>query len=267
MSVLLQISDTHFGTERPEVVAALLDLVQAQQPDAVVLSGDITQRATAAQFARARAFVDRLGTRPVLAIPGNHDLPLFNLLERFLWPYRRYRQAFGDELEPELSLPHWLVLGVNTTRAYRHVDGEVSLAQIERVAQRLRQARTGQIRVVVVHQPAAVARQEDAHNLLHGREAALEQWARAGAHIVMGGHIHLPYVLAWQGRGAGLWVVQAGTAVSSRTRHEAGNSVNLLRRDPGGVCVLERWDCRAGAFVCVERRGLSAQALSGASST
>jgi 3',5'-cyclic AMP phosphodiesterase CpdA len=267
MSALLQISDTHFGTERPDVVTALLDLVHAQQPDAVVLSGDITQRATAAQFAKARAFVDRLGPRPVLAIPGNHDLPLFNLLERLVWPYRRYRQAFGVELEPELSLPSWLVLGVNTTRVYRHVDGEVSLAQIERVERRLRQARAGQVRVVVVHQPAAVNRREETHNLLHGREAALQRWALAGADIVMGGHIHLPYALAWRGRDTGLWVVQAGTAVSSRTRHDAGNSVNLLRGEPGGVCVLERWDCRAGVFACVERRALPAQAASGASST
>ena len=78
MSTVLQISDPHFGTEQAPVVEALAALADQQQPDLVVLSGDITQRARPAQFAAARAFVDRLGV-PVLAIPGNHDIPLFAL--------------------------------------------------------------------------------------------------------------------------------------------------------------------------------------------
>ena len=98
MSCLVQISDPHFGTERALVVEALVDLVHQLAPEHVLLSGDITQRATVAEFAAARAFVDRLAPARVLAIPGNHDVPLFDPVARLCWPYARYQQAFGDDL-------------------------------------------------------------------------------------------------------------------------------------------------------------------------
>src|ERR1035437_3656295 len=99
MSVLLQISDPHFGTEQPPVVEALAALSRQQRPDLLVVSGDITQRARPGQFRAARAFIDRLDA-PVLVSPGNHDIPLFDLYARRHHPYARYRDAFGDELEP-----------------------------------------------------------------------------------------------------------------------------------------------------------------------
>ena len=258
MTVLLQISDPHFGTERPQVVAALERFVHALQPAVLLLSGDITQRATAAQFAAARAFVDRLAVPAVLAIPGNHDIPLFNVPARLFSPYAHYARAFGAALEPQHENDEVLVLTVNTTRWYRHADGAVSAAQIERVAQRLQAARPAQWRVVVVHQPIAVMREQDRHNLLHGHETAARRWAAAGADMVVGGHIHLPFVLPlrqlWPDLPRALWAVQAGTAVSSRVRADAGNSVNVFRlgndlpaTDAGGTaalrrCVVERWD-------------------------
>ena len=256
MSVVLHISDTHFGTEQPRVVEALVALAAQQRPDLVVLSGDITQRARPAQFRAAKAFVDRLGA-PVVAVPGNHDIALFDLWARFTRPYARYAKAFGAELEPVHASQDLLVVGVNTTRAWRHKHGEVSAAQIDRVASLLTAAGAQQLRVVVVHQPAAVTRAEDHVNLLRGHQAALRAWSAAGADLVLGGHIHLPYTLAQQGLARRLWVVQAGTAVSSRIRLEAPNSVNILRwgaslgargeraragAEAGKDCLIEQWD-------------------------
>ena len=256
MSVVLHISDTHFGTEQPRVVEALVALAAQQRPDVVVLSGDITQRARPAQFRAAKAFVDRLGA-PVVAVPGNHDIALFDLWARFTRPYARYAKAFGAELEPVHAAPDLLVVGVNTTRAWRHKHGEVSAAQIDRVASLLTAASARQLRVVVVHQPAAVTRAEDHVNLLRGHQAALRAWSAAGADLVLGGHIHLPYTLAQHGLARRLWVVQAGTAVSSRIRLEAPNSVNILRwgaslgargeraragAEAGKDCLIEQWD-------------------------
>ncbi len=251
-TVVLQVSDPHFGTEQPAVVAALEALVRAQRPDVLVLSGDITQRARRGQFSAARDFVARLGIGTVLAIPGNHDIALLNPFSRWLWPYAGFRRAFGDELEPRLHSDALWVLTVKTTRRYRHVDGQVDAAQIERVAQQLRQAPASAWRVVVVHQPVAVTREKDGHNLLHGRDAAIRGWAAAGADVIMGGHIHLPFVLPLHERDPTLprplWAVQAGTALSHRVRAGAPNSVNLLRID--GVAegaarpalAVERWD-------------------------
>src|SRR6476661_987702 len=104
MSLLMQISDTHFGTEQGDVVEALVRLVREQAPDLVMLSGDITQRARRRQFAAARAFVDRLAPVPLVAIPGNHDIPLFNVALRLMAPYANYSRAFGAELEPVFEL-------------------------------------------------------------------------------------------------------------------------------------------------------------------
>ena len=247
MSVLLQISDLHFGTEQATVVQALEALSSQQRPDLLVVSGDITQRARASQFRKARALTDRLGL-PLLAIPGNHDIPLFNIGARLMHPYARHCEAFGDELEPVHASPELLVVCVNTTRWYRHKNGEVSTEQIERVARRLASAERGQLRVVVVHQPVAALHDDDVHNLLRGRAAALQHWAAAGADLVMGGHIHLPYVIALPDLARPMWAVQAGTAVSSRVRDGVPNSVNLLRWGhgaPAGRCLIERWDYAA----------------------
>lgn len=253
MSVVLQISDPHFGTEQPQVVEALVTLARLQQPDLLVLSGDITQRARPAQFQAARAFMDRLGA-PFLAIPGNHDIPLFDVWTRLRRPYARHSAAFGAELEPFYSSPDLMVACVNTTRAWQHKNGEVSAQQIDRVARLLANATPAQLRVVVVHQPVAVTRAEDAPNLLRGHAGALQRWAEAGADFVMGGHIHLPFVLALQGLARPLWAVQAGTAVSSRVRAGLPNSVNLLRwgaDSAPGSCQIEQWDFSTGegAFV------------------
>lgn len=256
MSVLLQISDTHFGTEQPPVLEALVALAAQQKPDLVVLSGDITQRARPSQFRAAKAFVDRLGA-PFLAIPGNHDIALFDLWSRLTRPYARYAKAFGANLEPVHASPDLLVIGVNTTRAWRHKNGEVSSAQIDRVAKLLSAASPQQLRLVVVHQPAAVAQVDERCNLLRGHDAALQAWSAAGADLVLGGHIHLPYTLAQHGLPRRLWVLQAGTAVSARTRPEAPNSVNILRWGEalgthgdlvqarvgkGDSCLIEQWD-------------------------
>jgi 3',5'-cyclic AMP phosphodiesterase CpdA len=264
MSTLVQISDTHFGTEQPNVVEALLTLVRGIGPQVVVLSGDITQRARRAQFAQARRFVEQLGAPRVLAIPGNHDIPLFNVALRAWSPYRNYMRAFGTLLEPELESDAFLVVCVNTTRPSRHKNGEVSPEQIEWVSSRLKRGQPGQVRIVVTHQPVHIVRESDSKNLLHGYRYAVRAWCSAGADIIMGGHIHLPYVVRLREHFKELrrdaWAVQAGTAVSKRIRENIPNSVNVLVHAAGeATCRVERWDFDPSgeAFGCVEARSLS----------
>ncbi len=267
MSVLLHLSDTHFGTEQPVVLDALERLVREQPPTLAVLSGDVTQRATRPQFSAARAWMDRLAIPQWAVVPGNHDIPLFDLRARLFDPYGRHRAAMGRELEPVVNTPDFLVLTHNTTRWYRHENGEVSAEQIERTAQALEAARRTvprQVRVVVVHQPVAVTRDADEGNILRGAEAAIGRWSDAGADIVLGGHIHLPFVLPLHETRElprPLWVVQAGTAVSSRVRPGAPNSVNLLHAESAdGIrrCRVERWNYSASEqrFVLAQSDGL-----------
>ena len=145
----------------------------------------------------------------------------------------------------------------------------MSTAQIDRVANRLARATARQWKVVMLHQPVAVTRAEDRKNLLHGHAQAVQRWRAAGADMVLGGHIHLPFLLplpapdvdgVGSGTGQVLWALQAGTAVSSRVRAEAGNSVNLVRVADSGPrqAAVERWDHDAGLqqFSCVAQQAL-----------
>ena len=250
MSLLLQISDPHFGTEQAPVMAALQALVKTQKPDALVVSGDITQRARRSQFADARRFFDSLKIPRMLSLPGNHDLPLFNLAARVLNPYANYQREFGPDLEPILDWKPMMIIGVNTTVVHWHKDGRVRPDQVLRVCERLYKSPSRQLRVVVVHQPVHVPRLSEKHNLLVGRDAAVRAWTDAGADLILGGHIHLPYVRPLAERYPGLsrriWAVQAGTALSDRIREDAPNSVNLIRyvaRAQPMICTVERWDC------------------------
>lgn len=251
MTVLLHLSDTHFGTEERPVLEALLRLVRQERPTAVILSGDITQRARAAQFTAAREFCDALHVDHLLTLPGNHDIPLYNLAARLFAPYRGYARVFGRNLEPELDFADVVVIGVNTTRPERHKDGVVSPRQIRRVSERLRGVPRERLRIVVTHQPACVMREEDEKNRLHGGHEAVQAWSLAGADLVLGGHIHLPYVTDVCARVKDaprtMFCIQAGTACSHRVRHNTPNSVNLIRwtapaASEPRICKVERWD-------------------------
>ncbi|EEF26224.1 conserved hypothetical protein, partial [Ricinus communis] len=224
MSTILHISDLHFGTERPPVVRALLQLARELKPDLLLITGDITQRARRAQFREAAAFVEALAAPAQVIVSGNHDVPLYNLFARALHPFRNYRRAFGANLEPDFASDDLLVLGVNSTRPQRHTRGSVSVEQIERVSARLRAAAPDQLRIVAMHHPVLAISDGDRHNLLHNRAAALRAWALAGADLIIGGHIHLPYVRPLPDLPRSLWTVQAGTATSWRVRGDAPNS-------------------------------------------
>ena len=252
MNGLLHISDTHFGTERPEVVDGLLALVRERSPRLVLLSGDVTQRATPRQFAAARHFVAALDCPRHLVMPGNHDISL-NPCQRLLRPYARFRSAFGPALNSEYVDDDVMVLGLNTTRPWRHTHGEVSATQLAATGARLASATARQLRIVVTHQPVAVTLAEDEVNRLRGHARAVRAWAEQGADLVLGGHIHLPYWLPLHEAAPlarKLWAVQAGTATSWRLRGGTDNSVNELDWQTAGPerhCRITRWDWHPGA--------------------
>jgi 3',5'-cyclic AMP phosphodiesterase CpdA len=250
MTQLLHISDTHFGTEQMPVMQALEAHVIEHGADLVILSGDITQRARNAQYASAQAFINRLknhGIPQVLAIPGNHDIPMFNLFARLFSPYGYYRRYIDSNLAPIFENDDALIIGLNTTHPKRRKDGKVTERQIEEVAERLHNCDPKKLRIVVAHQPFGSIVASDLRNLQIGARAALERWAASGLDLVMGGHIHLPYVLPLSTQYAGLakeiWLVQAGTTLSSRLRGSIPNSFNRIHLDQQTRQVtVERWD-------------------------
>ncbi|PPC77120.1 DNA repair exonuclease [Pokkaliibacter plantistimulans] len=232
---IVHISDPHFGTEQPAVEAALAQQIAALHADGVVLSGDITQRARREQFRRAHDFLTQLSL-PTLVVPGNHDIPLFDLLARCCWPYRNYRMQ-GNALAPHLCLGPVSVVGINSAPRWRHKDGEIPLGDLKRqleqhAEQTQRKGSTPTVIVAVFHHPLDCRRRQDEPNLIHNAEAILATLSQYGVDLVLSGHIHDPLMRTSQHRypshQSPLVIALAGTCMSSRIRIGAPNSFNVI---------------------------------------
>lgn len=227
MTRIAQISDTHFGTEQPRVCAALRDTLLREGPDLVALTGDITQRARASQFRAARAFVDTLAPLPVLVLPGNHDIPLFDIVTRLAAPYRNFQRHFGANLAPLWQNERAAVLGFNSTHRLRHKNGVITPYDVEAMASRLA-ALPQAFKIVALHHPVASATAEDVRNCARGKDAAITAWSAAGADLFLSGHIHLAHCLAIGTAPHRVVAANAGTAVSRRRRRGMANSFNIV---------------------------------------
>ena len=221
MRTLAHVSDLHFGRIDPAALAPLRRRLEELRPDLLVVSGDLTQRARDRQFRDARAYLDTL-PRPQLVVPGNHDVPLFNVLARFLAPLGGYRRHLAADEEPDFVDDEIAVLGVNTSRSLTWKDGGVSEEQLNRVKRSFHD-KNGHVRIVVSHHPC-------------------EALKRCPVDVVMSGHFHASCATA-----DGVVEVHAGTATSSRTRKEP-NSFNVLRIAPGRIDV-EHFKLKDDRFV------------------
>ena len=258
MTVIVQLSDPHFGTERPEVLTALQDWLTVEPPDVLVLSGDITQRARRREFDAARAFLASLPPHTLVATPGNHDIPLHNLLARFLAPFAEFSRAFDTLHTPRFYNGSVAITTLNTATPWLHRHGRIRPHALEAELAWLAQLPAHATRVLVAHHPFAVHRLHDYPSQLPDAPAALSRLAAAGVDVVLGGHVHYPFmrcVTQPAETGHALWVMQAGTALSSRVRAGMPNSVNRLLCHPTDKrqAKLEQWDFIGGRFVCVQK--------------
>ena len=249
MTRLIHLSDLHFGATTPALLDPLCEMVAELAPDMVVVSGDLTQRARPAQFAQAAAFMARLPA-PVLAIPGNHDVPLWNLAERFLAPWRRYRRHIGPDLEPVLRNEAMVVVGVNTANPFAWKQGRITDAQLDHVARAFADAGP-RARVVAMHHPLEHLPGETQW-IMQGAAEALRRLPEVGAQIELSGHIHVSHAGPFTAA-PGLLFVQAGTGLSSRTRTER-NAFNVLDFTPGRVAVHTVLADEGGGFRQLEAR-------------
>jgi 3',5'-cyclic AMP phosphodiesterase CpdA len=237
---LAHISDLHFGTEDRRLAIRLAEELHELAPRLVVVSGDLTQRARRAQFAAARRYLDAL-PRPLLVVPGNHDIPLYDVGRRALDPMGRYQRMITSDLEPFHLEADLAVLGLNTTRPARWKEGSISPRQVELIHERFAAAPAGAHRVLVTHHPFIPPRQFPKMIVVHGQGAALPAIREARVEVLLAGHLHLGYADMMEG-GPGLLSVQAGTAISRRRRGEP-NAYNVVRLGGEAVVVEPRiWD-------------------------
>jgi 3',5'-cyclic AMP phosphodiesterase CpdA len=186
---ILHVSDLHTGThEDPEVEEALAQLVERVNPELIVASGDLTNRGRRREHERAHAFLRSLGP-PVLAVPGNHDLP-YTFPARFTTPWAEFERVW-ETTEPTASAPGLHVVGLNSARPFRHQGGALSRAQLESATARLGQAEDGALRVAVLHHhligaPWRAARKRPVSRRNH----VLRTLVDGGADLILAGHIH-----------------------------------------------------------------------------
>jgi 3',5'-cyclic AMP phosphodiesterase CpdA len=185
---ILHVSDLHFGArDDPVLEAALARLVERVRPELLIASGDLTHRGRREQHARAAAFLRRLEL-PVLAVPGNHDIP-YTFPARITAPWREFEREW-ETTEPLHAGDTVHVVGLNSVRPWRHQSGGVSDAQLERVRERLGSARQGALRVVALHHQMIGAPWRTRKRPVARRNHVLARLVDGGAELIVGGHIH-----------------------------------------------------------------------------
>jgi 3',5'-cyclic AMP phosphodiesterase CpdA len=251
MRAIVHISDLHFGRTNAAVLPVLAAAIRAEQPDLVVVSGDLTQRARKRQFQEARRFLSAL-PQPQIVVPGNHDIPLYNPVSRWLEPLAKYRKYISEDLEPFYSDEEIAVAGINTARSWSFKEGRINERQVALSCARLSSTPGALIRIVVTHHPFSVADVESTDGIIGRAAMAMTGFATCRVDMILSGHMHLSHSTSSAARYSdsshAALLVQAGTASSSRHRGER-NSFNIVRVSRPDITVERRtWDDSEGTF-------------------
>ena len=185
---LLHISDLHAGSvEETAVEQSLEPLLERVQPELIVVTGDLTHRGRRREHERAAAFLRGLG-RPLLVIPGNHDIP-YTFPARFTRPWAEFERQWGT-VEPVFRSDELMVVGLNSVRPWQHQSGQIRSVQIARTAELLADAPEGALRVVALHHHLIGAPWRSRKRPVAHRSKVLAGFVDAGAELILAGHIH-----------------------------------------------------------------------------
>ncbi len=235
---LLHISDLHFGPPYvPEVGEAALRIASKLNTDAVIISGDLTQRARREQFVSAKQFLDRLPKSPQLVIPGNHDVPLYRIYDRLFRPLALYQEIITAELNPVLKIRGAVIAGLDSTAPRTAIsNGQIFKWQLDACEQAFCDVPSDHARIVVAHHHFAPAPDYLHDSNMPKAKRAIERFADLKVDMILGGHLHRAYIgnsldfYPGSHRDRGIIIAQCGTTTSrrGRGREREKNSLNQI---------------------------------------
>ncbi|MFP3943161.1 MAG: metallophosphoesterase family protein [Alphaproteobacteria bacterium] len=231
----VHLSDLHFGRTEARLTHGLLAELHKLEPEVTVISGDLTQKAKRREFEEAVEFMEHMPGAPFV-VPGNHDLPGWNVIGRFLRRFARFRRYIGPEMNPVYQDEDLALVGLNTARTlvyhWNWSHGRVSHSQLDTVAETFGDAPESALRVVVMHHPMAAPEHKPNQKLVGRARRAAEGFAQAQTDMVLTGHLHTVLVSdlrsSYPDIGRSIWSFQGGTSLSDRLRGEP-NSFRMFR--------------------------------------
>ncbi len=242
---ILQVSDLHFG--KPfvvEVAEQALRFANQLNPDVIVVSGDLTQRARREQFLAAKDYLNRFPRVPTLVIPGNHDVPLYRVDRRWTDPHALYKQIISDNLNPVLNLESAVIVGLDSTAPRSAIsNGRIHTWQLDFCQNAFANAPEQATKIVVAHHHFAPAPDYLHDSTMPKSKRAIMRFVEIGVDLILGGHLHRSYIgnsldfYPGQHPERGIIIAQSGTTTSRRGRgreHEK-NSLNVIEIFPSTI--------------------------------
>lgn len=227
--LLVHISDLHFGKINSNVLDSLIATINTQKVSCVVVTGDLTQRARSHQFLAALDFLKKVKA-PVLSVPGNHDVPLYNLIQRFFTPFKKYNKYIKPFSSSIYMDEHMLIAGITTNNIYTVKEGKISEKEIEHLEKTFKD-NPREIRIIACHHPVFKPNPKAYNETLFHRMMALKP------HLILSGHDHQSSIEYIDDTNKNFpLLVNAGTATSTRTRKEA-NSINFVEINGSDIII------------------------------
>lgn len=254
MRTIIHLSDIHFGKVDYAIVERLKEKIDEIDPHLVIVSGDLTQRARSHQFIEAREFLASL-PQPQIVVPGNHDVPMYNVFARFFTPLKKYKRYISKNLQPFYKDEEIAVIGINTARSLTIKDGRINEKQVAQVREKMCDLSDKMLKIIVTHHPFDLPEGFDEDDIVDNAEDAMPQIADCGADVFLSGHLHVSHISHTAERykldsGRSALVIQAGTATSTRGRGEA-NSFNVIEFEQPRLTV-KRMECEKAETGFVE---------------